>query len=42
MTHDDFMALLRTILGTLLGGIQELQTQNTILLEVVQSLQFVF
>ncbi|EJD05695.1 Vps54-domain-containing protein [Fomitiporia mediterranea MF3/22] len=39
MSHGDFMLLLRRIFGTLLRGIQELQTQNAILLEVVPSPQ---
>ncbi|KAH8117189.1 Vps54-domain-containing protein [Phellopilus nigrolimitatus] len=39
MAQDDFTILLRTIYATFLGGVQELQTQNAILLEVLQSLQ---
>ncbi|KAI5124293.1 hypothetical protein M0805_008901 [Coniferiporia weirii] len=40
MTHQDFISLLRAIYGTLLVSIQELQTQNAIFLEVIQSLRF--
>ncbi|THH06493.1 hypothetical protein EW145_g4050 [Phellinidium pouzarii] len=39
MAHPEFMSLIRTIYGTLLVGIQELQTQNAIFLEVIQSTQ---
>ncbi|KAL5529345.1 hypothetical protein ACEPAG_5330 [Sanghuangporus baumii] len=39
MTHEDYMFLMRALYGTLLRGIQELQTQNAILTEVVKSLQ---
>lgn len=39
MGHLEFMGLLRAIYTSMLSGIQELQTQNAILVEVLQTLQ---
>jgi hypothetical protein len=41
MAHTEFMDLIRAVYKSLLGCVQGLQTQNTIIIEVVESIQSV-
>ena len=39
MAHTEFMDLIRAVYKSLLGCVQGLQTQNAIIVEVVDSIQ---
>jgi hypothetical protein len=41
LTHPDFMALIRSVYGSLLNCVEGLQVENKIFIEVLDALQFV-